>query len=173
MFDLITITLATGLEAPMLAAILATSAASAAAGGMQAHKANKDAKRSQQAAREAAIHGMREQGRAGMLERQKLQNRAHLIRSRLRVSAGEAGLTSGTTYSAMLRQADFDARANQAVADRNTAGQILGTQYQTMSQVANLESRKRNVAIDTTSGAVRGGSSGLSLGLGLKQAGVY
>ena len=79
---------------------------------LQARQQNRDqaaAIKATYAARNRAI-GVQQQQTVdqGALQKQKAFNRAQLIRSRIRVSAGESGIGYGGTYEAMMNQADYD-----------------------------------------------------------------
>jgi hypothetical protein len=67
---------------------------------------------------------MREAQEAAQVESNKRLNEANLIRSRIRVAAGEAGIGFGGTYEALERQTDYDAETNVDLIEKNLRNQI-------------------------------------------------
>ncbi len=93
------------------------------------------------------------------LERLKSHNQANLIRSRLRVAAGESGIGFGGTYEALVRQADYDEGLNAEIINRNLMNGIKASNSQLQVGQPQL-----NPLLAAFMGGLQGGQSGLSIG---------
>ncbi len=118
---------------PVTWALIATAAATTAGTGASYSQA-----KSQQDYQTAAMDAQRKA--AGIqnqqlsdqaaLERNKSHNEANIIRSRLRVAAGESGIGFGGTYEALSRQADYDEYINKEIINRNLMNSIKSSNSQ-------------------------------------------
>ena len=145
-------------------ALAAGGAATSAFGSMQQNSA---IRRSQASANTAASAAMKQQADNLAIERQKRINTAQLIDAKLRVAAGESGAGDVGSYAALERQGAFDAGINDKILRNNYANNIASIQSGLQAQQLSLSSQIQNSVIAGTSGALKGFSTGLSLGQGI------
>jgi len=107
---------------------LALGAASAGMSAAQSYATRESseefAEASAAAQRKAAKESMKGVREAEAAERLKAENRAHLIRSQIRVAAGESGIGLGGTYEALMREADYDEYMNVLMIRRNAEANL-------------------------------------------------
>lgn len=105
----------------------AGSAMSGATSYMQAKSQQEYQSAAQKAQRKAVGVQNAQLSDQAALERLKSHNQANLIRSKLRVAAGESGIGTGGTYEAMMRQADYDEGINAEIIGRNLMNSIAAS----------------------------------------------
>ena len=142
----------------------AYSSAQQASGQAKSQRAMEAAHAQEVAAREeaAAIQVGQFEAQAD-LEEEKVSRQAHLIRSRIRVAAGESGIGLGGTYDALIRQIDYDQRRNVDIIDENAAMQADYARSQAFVP-AIQEPYQMSPFLAGLSGGMGGLSSGLSMG---------
>ncbi len=82
---------------------------------MSARSARQNVEANASAQRKAFLTNARQIQAQEQIEEFKASNRANLIRSRIRVAAGESGIGYGGTYEAMMSQADYDEYINREI----------------------------------------------------------
>jgi hypothetical protein len=155
------------------AAIAALSAGtSVGSAAYQNAQANARAKQAMEAARKQQAAQMVASQQQTLAEKNKRLNEAQLIRSRLRVAAGESGLGFGGTYEALVNQADYDAAANVGILQQNLARNILALSLGGEAQMASLVPVQTSPLLSGISGGLQGLSTGLAIaGLSTKGGG--
>jgi len=142
--------------------------AGAAAAGATAYegvrKQNAAIEASQRAQGEAAGLQQQQLTEAAALERNKRINEANMIRSRLRVSAGERGVGMAGSTAAFMRQLDYAASMNMAIINRNLANQNRAVMSGAQANIAALTAGLGNRLLSAFSGALGGASTGLQIG---------
>jgi len=104
----------------------------------------------------------------GQLERQKAFDRAQLVRSRIRVRAGESGIGYGGTYEALMRQTDVDEFTNTEIVRRNTRSNIALVR----SGMHPIPHEPISPMAEGILGGISGAATGLSIGRNLTKARV-
>ena len=127
------------------------------ASATQASDFNKAERQRVQAAQQVQRVQTKQVQRQAAVEQTKSMNRAHLIRSRIRVAAGESGIGLGGTYEALVRQTDIDQAFNEDIIQQNLFAK-LGMIRQPLIQ------REVSPLMAGLSGGLGGLGSGLSIG---------
>jgi len=155
---------------PLTLAIIAaaiaalTAGTSATAAVMQNKQANESAQRQMELVQQQQAAQMAVARRQTEIEKAKRINEANLIRSRLRVAAGESGLGYGGTYNAMMRQADYDAGMNVRLLDENLANSFLAIGLGGQAQKASLVPMQASPLLSGITGGLQGFATGLAIG---------
>ncbi len=134
-----------------------TGAMGATASAAEARQFNRYERRRVSAEQEAQLVRARQVQAQAALEEQKNFNEAHLIRSRIRVAAGESGIGLGGTYEALMRQADYDAYINSEIIKQNLSMSLTNIRRP-------LLQRETSPLFAGLSGGLGGLQSGLSMG---------
>lgn len=113
----------------------------------------------QKAAKRAVGVQNRQLSDAANLERLKSLNEANLIRSRIRVAAGESGIGFGGTYEALMHQADYDAAINEEIINRN-----LMTGIQRSNSALQAGAPQLNPILAGILGGLGGAKQGMGIG---------
>jgi hypothetical protein len=98
-------------------------------------------------------------------EERRIAQQAHLIRSRIRATAGEAGVGTGGTYEALVRQTDIDLANNQQIIRFNTMNRLMAV----AAGMQPLPAQQYMPWLDALTGGISGFSTGLSIYGGLNQ----
>ena len=156
----------------MAAAIVVTATTTVMASRAQAANQADYAKKAG-AAQNKAI-GIQQQQLAdqGALEKKKIADRAHQIRARTRVAAGESGIGTGGTTQALLRQADFDEEINTEIVRRNTASNIRAIRAGGQANIAGIRQEQSNPMLEGIMSGIYGAQAGLQIGGKLKDMGL-
>jgi len=109
--------------------------------------------------RKAAIASQQQVRQKQAIEKLRATNRAHLIRSQIRVAAGESGIGLGGTYESLMRQADYDDSMNTRIIDSNADVDMARI-------AAGLQPIARAPSSMAVSG-LQGGMAGLQTGLSI------
>ncbi len=160
-----------GAEPISLTTALIIAGASAAVSGGTAITSTVLQNRAQQEAADAQSALARQQARQLMtvaqqkaqIERGKKINEGNLVRSRLRVAAGESGIGYGGTFEALMRQIDFDASSNVAIVEQNLSNRLSSIRLGEASQLASLTAIPDSPILAGLSSGVQGFSTGLSI----------
>lgn len=105
-----------------------TGAMGATTSAAQARQAGRYERRRVSAEQQAQLVQGRQVQQQADLEQKKSFNQAHLIRSRIRVAAGESGIGLGGTYLALMRQADYEEFINAEIIQQNLATRLTQIQ---------------------------------------------
>lgn len=100
------------------------------------------------------------------MERLKSHNEANLIRSKLRVAAGESGIGYGGTYEALVNQADYDEAINAEIINRNLMNGIASSNSRLQPSEPTM-----NPLLAGFMGMLGGAQSGMKIGSGASQFG--
>ena len=147
----------------MAALVTALTIGSTIAGGVSAFasaaQAREEAKAQEEAQRRAYLENAKRINEQMTVERAKSVNRANLIRSRIRVATGEAGIGYGGTYEALMRQTDYDDFINREIIGRNA-------QLAISSEASKIQAVPEtiNPLISGFLGSLGGLQTGLSIG---------
>ena len=156
-----------GLETIVVLSIAALAGgAGAFASAQQAKAENKASKRAAEAQNVAISVEQQQLRDQEALEKMQIQNKAHLIHSRIRVAAGESGLALGGTYQALQRQVDYDEQINQNIIAQNAMNRL---NYAASKALPTTET---NPLIAGLIGGLQGAQSGLSLGTSIGKLGA-
>ena len=137
-------------------------------GASEAERRNEATRRAaagQAAARNRAIAVNQKQIAASKsLEAAKLANRANMVRSRLRVAAGESGMGMGGTYEALMRQTDYEEAVEGEILTRNALAEIASAR----AEGAKETYMPASPLMEAMAASSRGFSSGLQLGANIQ-----
>jgi len=135
----------------------------------QAIQQNDAAKKAESAQRRAAAVQQDQLRAAADVERTKRIEEQRRISARLRVAAGESGLSlGGGTVNALQFQTESDLETNLGLIDQNLDNQILAVQSGAEANIASLQSSVSNPLFAGLSGAIGGALTGLQLGQGIQ-----
>lgn len=131
-----------------------------AAGASAQNKAIEKAQRDTAAAAKVEMQQVNEQA---AMERQKRIADAQVMESRLRVAAGESGIGITEMNLSLQRQNDVNAAIDTAILNRNLMNNMLRIRSEAKARISQLESSKRNAAIEGTIAGIQGFASGLAI----------
>lgn len=132
---------------------------------VQASQQNKAIKKAEGAQRRSAAVQTKQLEDAASLEREKRIMEQRRINSRLRVAAGESGLSLGTgTSMALQNQTMADLDRNLGLIDQNLRNQTLRVQSGADANIASLQSSRQNMLLSGISGGLDGALTGLQIG---------
>lgn len=144
-------------------AVIPLAIAQAGIAGYGAVQQNQATKRSARAAREGAAVQSEQLSDAADLERRKRETEAHLVRSRLRVIAAEAGLGFEGSFADLERQADIDEQTNLAIIDQNLYNQRRRVASGLEADLSTLSGRLTNPLLSAFQGGLSGATTGLQI----------
>lgn len=143
----------------------------AATSAVQASQQNDAAKDAEKAQRRAAATQTKQLEDAATVEREKRIQEQRRISARLRVAAGESGLSLGSgTSLALQNQTESDLDRNLGLIDQNLENQSLRVQSGAEANIASLQSSLQNPLLSGFSGGLGGASTGLQIGGALQTA---
>lgn len=138
---------------------------------IQAERQNKATKRAAASQAESARIQTQQLRDSAAVERDKRIQEQRRISARLRVAAGESGLSLGSgTPLALQNQTQTDLNTNLGLLDQNLDSQILAVQSGAQANIHALEAQTINPLLATFTGGLSGASTGLSIGTAIKEA---
>lgn len=156
---------------PLSLAALGIAAASTGVSVGGAIGQNRNVKQAQEAQAAAARVQQQQLTNQAQVETVKRQSEAHLLESRLRVLAGESGLSFGGSLNDLSRQVEYDRSFNDEIAKRNLDMNLMALATGTAAQQTQLESQKQSPIFAGILGGLQGLSAGLSIASGINSLG--
>lgn len=137
----------------------------------QAREQNKAIEKAEGAQRRAASVQTKQLEDAAAVEREKRIMEQRRISARLRVAAGESGLSLGSgTSLALQNQTVADLDRNLGILDQNLRNETLRVQSGAEANIASLQSSVQNPLLSGVTGGLGGALTGLAIGGAIQTA---
>lgn len=148
----------------LTALAIGSAALGATTSAMGAASQNKAIKKSMESQTQAAKIQQQQVADQAAIEREKNFRAMQQIQGRIRVSAGEAGATTGGSFNALSQQAFNDQSLNNAILMRNMTNQQAAIAAGLQANLASLSSQHQSPILSGLTGGLSGFSTGLSIG---------